>query len=150
MVGIDTTDDITFTGRSLSLMGVLGGVLFILLIIAFVTCIKHRKRLRDEEGDGLNLDMISSHIRQLHQARASRHLLSMLNSLPELPPAPPPDYDTVLKQTQKEEQDLPSYTEATSGGVVGGGGGGGLDTVYEVDEYQDTCHDVCTQQTSQT
>jgi len=122
MVGIDSMNELTFTGRSLSLLAVLGGVLFILLVVAFVTCIKHRKRVRDEEGDGLSLDMISSQLRQMHQARASQQLLSMLNSLPELPPAPPPDYDTVLKQTaQKEEQDLPSYVEAT----------GGLDTVYE-------------------
>ena len=27
-------------------MGVLGGVLFILLVIAFITCIRHRKRVR--------------------------------------------------------------------------------------------------------
>jgi len=122
MVGIDSMNELTFTGRSLSLLAVLGGVLFILLVVAFVTCIKHRKRVRDEESDGLSLDMISSQLRQMHQARASQHLLSMLSTLPELPPAPPPDYDTVCKQTaQKEEQDLPSYMEAT----------GGLDTVDE-------------------
>jgi len=137
MVGIDATDDITFTGRSLSLMGVLGGVLFILLIIAFVTCIKHRKRLRDDQGQGLSFDMLSSQLRQIHQARASQHLLSMLSSLPELPPAPPPDYDTVVKQTQKEDQDLPSYSEAT-----GAAEGPCLPTVYEVEENPDTCSHV--------
>lgn len=123
MVGIDSMNELTFTGRSLSLLAVLGGVLFILLVVAFVTCIKHRKRIRDEEGDGLSLDILSSQLRQMHQARASQQLLSMLSSLPELPsaagagPAPPPDYETVVKLTkQKEDQDLPSYIEATGGG----------------------------------
>jgi len=121
-VGIDLTDDFSYTSRSLSLVGVLGGILFILLTIAFVTLIKHRKRFREREGDGLNLDRISSHLRQLQQARSSQQLLSILGSLPELPPSPPPDYETVEKLREKEENgDLPSYLEAT----------GRLDTVHE-------------------
>ena len=32
----------------------------------------------------------------------------MLQNLPELPPAPPPDYATVVKE-KEEEEDLPSY-----------------------------------------
>jgi len=118
VVGLDTVEH--FTGRSLSLIGVLGGILFILLMIAFASCIKHRKRLRDEEENGLSFDTLSSQLRQLHQARASQHLLSMLQNLPELPPAPPPDYATVVKE-KEEEEDLPSYFQAT----------GELETVFE-------------------
>lgn len=110
VVGIN--QELTFSGRSFSLMGVLGGVLFILLVIAFITCIRHRKRVRTEADGELDLDVISSRIRRIHQARAGHHLLSVLGSLPETPPAPPPDYDTVLKQREKEELDLPSYLEA--------------------------------------
>jgi len=132
VVGLDTVEH--FTGRSLrkdvqqpdrpllmtDLIGVLGGILFILLMIAFASCIKHRKRLRDEEENGLSFDTLSSQLRQLHQARASQHLLSMLQNLPELPPAPPPDYATVVKE-KEEEEDLPSYFQAT----------GELETVFE-------------------
>jgi len=105
-------DELTFSGRSFSLMGVLGGVLFILLVIAFITCIRHRKRVRNEADGELDLDVISSRIRRIHQARAGHHLLSVLSSMPEVAPVPPPDYDTVLKQREKEESDLPSYLEA--------------------------------------
>lgn len=105
-------DELTFSGRSFSLMGVLGGVLFILLVIAFITCIRHRKRVRTEADGELDLDVISSRIRRIHQARAGHHLLSVLSSMPEIPHAPPPDYASVLKQREKEESDLPSYLEA--------------------------------------
>lgn len=112
MVGIDAVQELTFSGRSFSLMGVLGGVLFILLVIAFITCIRHRKRVRNEADGELDLDVISSRIRRIHQARAGHHLLSVLSSMPDTPPAPPPDYDAVLKLREKEESDLPSYLEA--------------------------------------
>jgi len=140
-VGIDLTDDFSYTSRSLSLVGVLGGILFILLTIAFVTLIKHRKRFREREGDGLNLDRISSHLRQLQQARSSQQLLSILGSLPELPPSPPPDYETVEKLREKEEDgDLPSYLEAT----------GRLDTVHEeADETRQCMQSDETRQSSQ-
>lgn len=129
VVGIDVMDNLHFSGRSLSLIGVLGGVLFILLMIAFVTCIKHRKRLRDEEGDGLNLDAISTQLRHLNQARASQHLLSMLGALPDLQVSPPPDYETVVKQREKEQEEwenLPTYSEA-----IGDDDNGVLETVFE-------------------
>lgn len=128
-VGIDVADDFSYTSRSLSLVGVLGGILFILLTIAFVTLIKHRKRFREREDEGLNIERLSSHLRQIHQARSSQQLLSMLGNLPELPPAPPPDYETVEKLKEREEE-LPSYLEAT----------GKLETVYEDAEHTDSPH----------
>merc|ERR1712004_691184 len=91
------------TGRSISLIGILGGVLFILLIVAFITCIRRRKRyagsVRDAENDG---DFLA-HIQQLQQLRSSHQLLGAREA--------PPDYTTVCKQ-EEEESGLPSYSQA--------------------------------------
>ena len=47
MVGLDHEQNgFQYTGRSLSLISVLGGILVILVIIAFISCYKHRKRVR--------------------------------------------------------------------------------------------------------
>lgn len=94
------------TGRSISLIGILGGVLFILLIVAFITCIRRRKRwsgsVRDAESDG---DLLAAHLHQLQQLRSSHHLLGARES--------PPDYTTVCKQKAEEEEGgLPSYSQA--------------------------------------
>jgi len=92
------------TGRSISLIGILGGVLFILLIVAFITCIRRRKRyagsVRDAENDG---DFLA-HIHQLQQLRSSHQLLGAREA--------PPDYTTVCKQKEEEESGLPSYSQA--------------------------------------
>merc|ERR1711936_1550392 len=60
-------------GRSISLIGILGGVLFILLIVAFITCIRRRKRwsgsVRDAESDG---DLLAAHLHPITQRCASR------------------------------------------------------------------------------
>merc|ERR1719234_2044200 len=94
------------TGRSISLIGILGGVLFILLIVAFITCIRRRKRwsgsVRDAENDG---DLLAAHLHQLQQLRSSHHLLGAREA--------PPDYTTVCKQKAEEEEGgLPSYIQA--------------------------------------
>jgi len=94
------------TGRSISLIGILGGVLFILLIVAFITCIRRRKRwsgsVRDAESDG---DLLAAHLHQLQQLRSSHHLLGAREA--------PPDYTTVCKQKAEEEEGgLPSYSQA--------------------------------------
>merc|ERR1712037_839424 len=84
-------------GRSISLIGILGGVLFILLIVAFITCIRRRKRwsssVRDAESDG---DLLAAHLHQLQQLRSSHHLLGAREA--------PPDYTTVCKQKAEEEE----------------------------------------------
>lgn len=94
------------TGRSISLIGILGGVLFILLIVAFITCIRRRKRwsgsVGDAESDG---DLLAAHLHQLQQLRSSHHLLGAREA--------PPDYTTVCKQKEEEEEGgLPSYSQA--------------------------------------
>ena len=57
--------------------------------------------------------LINRLIARYFQARSSSHLRRILNSFPEVGiPAPPPDYDTVLKDQEKEEDlHLPSYSE---------------------------------------
>jgi hypothetical protein len=46
MVGVELEQTgFQYTGRSLSLISVLGGILVILVIIAFISCYKHRKRV---------------------------------------------------------------------------------------------------------
>ena len=99
-----------FQGVFFFLLGILGGVLFILLIVAFITCIRRRKRWsRDEEGDG---DLLAQHLHQLHQLRSSHGLLGAR----ELPP----DYTTVCKQKEEEgEGGLPSYSQAVGAEGVG-------------------------------
>jgi len=71
------------TGRSISLIGILGGVLFILLIVAFFTCIRRRKRyagsVRDAENDG---DFLA-HIHQVHLHSLTWLLLSINQNSPK-------------------------------------------------------------------
>jgi hypothetical protein len=90
------------TGRSISLIGILGGVLFILLIVAFITCLRRRKRWhsgsRDAEAE------LGQQLQQLHQLRSSHQLLQAREA--------PPDYTTVCKQKEEEEGGLPSYSQA--------------------------------------
>ena len=62
---------------SISLILILGGVLFILLITAFVTCITRKKRI--------------------HKSAKKDH---------------PPDYVSVIKMKKKEDEELPTYSEA--------------------------------------
>jgi len=103
--------NVQYTGRSISLVGILGGIIFILLMIACATCIKHRKRypLESRHQDRLARQMIADHIRQVTHGRASAAGLLPLHYRPDKPP----DYDTVVKE---EEGELPSYVEAVGEG----------------------------------
>ena len=65
---------------SISIIFILGGVLFILLIVAFITCITRRKT-----------------IERAKKSQKKDH---------------PPDYVAVIKMKTKEDEELPSYTEA--------------------------------------
>jgi len=91
------------TGRSISIIGILGGVLFILLIVALITCLRRRKRCStgvESHTEDLH------HVHSLHQVRVSHHLLGLAREAP-------PDYTTVCKQKEEEEEEgLPSYSQA--------------------------------------
>lgn len=98
------------SSRSLSVIGVLGGIVLILFIVALSTCIKHRRNLyltdRYPQREHLARDMLVDHIRQLrtsHRTQLSRDR--------------PPSYDDVVKDEVDEEVDEtqpPSYLEATT------------------------------------
>jgi len=92
------------TGRSISIIGILGGVLFILLIVALITCLRRRKRC-SSSVDSHTEDL--HHVHTLHQVRVSQHLLGLASR------EAPPDYSTVVKQKEEEEEaGLPSYSQA--------------------------------------
>jgi hypothetical protein len=111
---------VQYTGRSISLVGILGGIIFILLMIACATCIKHRKRYPSEQRhqDRLARQMIVDHIRHVTQARSGQSLLAGLPGIHNVNRGldKPPDYDTVVKVTE-EDGELPSYMEAMEGAV---------------------------------
>jgi len=111
---------VQYTGRSISLVGILGGIIFILLMIACATCIKHRKRYPSEQRhqDRLARQMIVDHIRHVTQARTGQSLLAGLPGIHNVNRGmdKPPDYDTVVKVIE-EEGELPSYLEAMEGAV---------------------------------
>merc|ERR1719348_1739364 len=107
----DTSDDYPFySGRSLSLVGILGGDLFILLLIAFITCIRQRKRYRDHDVPINN--HLSNHLRRyLWHLHASQEMRDQM-AVAEEARVPPPDYVSVIKLKEKEEMELPSYSQA--------------------------------------
>merc|ERR1719431_1835747 len=96
------------TGRSISIAGILGGILFILIIIAFIICLRHRKRYQDQDR------FLSYEMRQLHHNRTSQHLLTQRDQVQDSPP----DYNLVIKLKEEEEGELPSYSQAV-GDVCG-------------------------------
>jgi hypothetical protein len=109
MVGLDHEQNgFQYTGRSLSLISVLGGILVILVIIAFISCYKHRKRVA--AGESFSVDLFATHIRNLSSAQQ----LQLLGRQPDdsACPGPPPDYETVVKQREEEESGLPTYSVA--------------------------------------
>jgi len=88
--------------RSIGLIGISLGVLFIIFIIAFISCMKRRKTVQNFEQEEhrsaqgfIRLDQ-ESHIRKGDI---------------------PPDYNTVVKMKEEEDEDLPSYKQAVEGQV---------------------------------
>merc|ERR1712226_874837 len=79
-------------GTSISIIMLLATVLFILLITAFVTCLTRKKRRPQNVENQADLDPMR---RVQHKDK-------------------PPDYDTAVKMKEREELELPSYSEAVS------------------------------------
>jgi len=84
------------TGRSLGLVGISLGVLFMLLIIAAISCIRRRKTMLPDTS-------ILSHTHTVLtvQTQASKE-------------DRPPDYTMVLRMKEEEEENLPSYRQAVA------------------------------------
>jgi len=71
--------------------------MFILLIVAFITCIRRKKRLQSSMEPQEEMTL------HLHQLRAAQNL----------PREDPPEYNAVCKQKEEEEKEgLPSYFQA--------------------------------------
>jgi len=84
------------TGRSLGLVGISVGVLFMLLIIASISCIRRRKTMLPDTS-------ILSHT---HTVLTVQTQASKEDS--------PPDYTMVLRMKEEEEENLPSYRQAVA------------------------------------
>jgi len=84
------------TARSLGLVGISVGVLFMLLIIAAISCIRRRKTMLPDTS-------ILSHT---HTVLTVQTQASKEDS--------PPDYTMVLRMKEEEEENLPSYRQAVA------------------------------------
>lgn len=101
-----------YTTRSLSVIGVLGGIVLILLITALSACVRHRRNLLipmysgDQGHDTFARAILIDQLRHLHRSRQSAAARE-----------PPPSYDDVVKPPEaetSEEAEPPSYMEATA------------------------------------
>jgi len=81
-------------GRSLGLVGISLGVLFMLLIIAAISCLRRRKTLVPD----INI-LSHTHTVLTVQTQANKE-------------DSPPDYSMVLRMKEEEEEHLPSYRQA--------------------------------------
>lgn len=88
--------------RSIGLIGISLGVLFIIFIIAFISCIKRRKTVQTFVQEGHRSTQVVFSLDQMSQIRKGDI---------------PPDYNTVVKMKEEEDGDLPSYNQAVEGHV---------------------------------
>jgi len=110
------------SSRSLSVIGVLGGIVLILFFVALSTCIKHRRNVnafgdRYHHRETLAREMLVDHIRQLRSNYRGGDLQRTNQS------DRPPSYDDVVKdpaaslnadEVDSTSEDPPSYIEATN------------------------------------
>merc|ERR1712186_70158 len=102
------------SSRSLSVIGVLGGIVLILFFVALSTCIKHRRNLnafgdRYHHRENLAREMLVDHLRQI-RSNYTRGGSTRQNDRPT-------SYDDVVKTSDEatpEAEEPPSYIEATS------------------------------------
>jgi len=106
------------TSRSLSVIGVLGGIVLILFFVALSTCIKHRRNLyssadRYTHRENYAREILVDHLRQLRSHRGTGGLTRSNDR--------PPAYDEVVNKStsssldeENSEVEPPSYTEATN------------------------------------
>jgi len=90
------------TGRSIGLVGISLGVLFILFIIAFISCIKRRKTVQTD------------HVYP-HPSIDRQVIVTLGTSRGAREEDIPPDYSQVVTMKEEEDQDLPSYIQAVEG-----------------------------------
>jgi hypothetical protein len=88
--------DHKYSSRSFAVIGALAGIVFILLIMALTTCIRHRRDLYasdDPAGHehGYTREILINHIRQFRPGAAADRRVAAT------PIDPPPSYDDVVK-----------------------------------------------------
>eukprot|EP00092_Neocalanus_flemingeri_P101892 GFUD01130285.1.p1 GENE.GFUD01130285.1~~GFUD01130285.1.p1 ORF type:complete len:160 (+),score=49.28 GFUD01130285.1:68-547(+) len=84
--------------RLLSMLGIFAGVVMILVLLAYFTCVRKRKDTEESSGENLTNSPV------ITQPQFSTYNIQ------------PPDYAAVLRQ---EEEELPSYSEAVKSCVEG-------------------------------
>eukprot|EP00095_Tigriopus_kingsejongensis_P007701 maker-scaffold142_size315517-snap-gene-1.15 protein:Tk07701 transcript:maker-scaffold142_size315517-snap-gene-1.15-mRNA-1 annotation:"leucine-rich repeat-containing protein 37a2-like" len=116
-----------YSSRSLSVIGVLGGIVLILMFVALSTCVKNRRNIAtDQEGSGhesFARQILIDHIRHLSTSRRTNNN----GSGREPPNDTPPSYEDVVKpssstsdmssngdstELEDDECQPPSYIEA--------------------------------------
>jgi len=110
------------SSRSLSVIGVLGGIVLILFFVALSTCIKHRRNLyaadRYTHRENYAREILVDHLRQLRSHRNTSTAIALRNDRP-------PAYDEVVNKPSTSSDDPdgaeggsseepPSYSEATN------------------------------------
>jgi hypothetical protein len=123
------------SSRSLSVIGVLGGIVLILFFVALSTCIKHRRNVnafgdRYHHRENLAREMLVDHIRQLRSNYRGG------DGNRTNPSDRPPSYEDVVKdpaladEVDNAIEDPPSYVEAIgahSSGIAGAGASTSVD-----------------------
>jgi len=85
---------------SISLILIIGGGFFILLVGCFITCITRKKRVQNPNEDEFFMNQrVSEHIQMRIRARSQKK-------------DQPPNYVSVVKMKEEEDEELPSYSEA--------------------------------------
>lgn len=112
-----------YTSRSLSVIGVLGGIVLILLIVALSTCIKNRRHILLEptatygHQESFARQILIDHIRHLSQTRRDSDDSTTASSHLEVNNSPPPSYDDVVKvQREGDEHDISAGGSNNEGG----------------------------------
>lgn len=93
-----------YTSRSLSVIGVLGGIVLILLLVAMSTCIKGRRNVLLEAQansghESFARQILIDHIRHISSSRRRNGANTGANDRP-------PSYDDVVKTANQDENDL--------------------------------------------
>lgn len=123
------TDDLMYPGHAsasnITLVLILSAIFIILLFSAIITCTKRRKQSQteiDEETESVrNMRILASLTRlsRVHVVSLQPHehdfldLRDFHNQNPEIF-QPPPDYEMAQEIRKKEEEELPSYSQAVS------------------------------------
>jgi len=117
-----------YTSRSLSVIGVLGGIVLILLIVALSTCIKNRRNILMEptatygHQESFARQILIDHIRHLSQTRRGSNESTTASSDFEVNNSPPPSYDDAVKAQREGEEHECSADGSNSEGSEGTSG----------------------------